>query len=428
MAYNFDSNAAVKQDSADQNDIMQLAKNLYPVSDLNESNRQALCRSASVMHLQRNDQLKLDTVFRGLVYVVEGSITVYNGKTEVLTINAGTKEANQPITIDQSANLAIKTRAFAKLVRFGREQMGILLKEQEKAATHVIERQVSEADNVVFDDILRDMQNNSVTLSSFKETTQKIMMAVKSKKVDIPDLAKIIQTDPGLTAHIVLAASRADGSNADPVQTIRGAITRLGVEATVRMSMALPTKNALQSNNPVIIEQLKKYSRRATIAAAICQVLANKESYLKPDMALLAGLTADLGELLVIGYADKHPDHFTSAQQLSETIDNLREIVGSWLLGTWGFAPEFVDATHTGRDWYRNTSGDIEYSDLVTAALLVIQSEFPDSDSSSIPNAGNLLITRRLQQVGIDLNAPTDILHAASERLSSGEMLLQKAS
>ncbi|HBR99054.1 MAG TPA: hypothetical protein DD979_16995 [Gammaproteobacteria bacterium] len=418
MAFNSESNAASQQNTGDQDDITQLARNLHPVCDLNDANRQALCRSASVMHLQRNDQLKLDTVLRGLVYVVEGSLTVFNGKTEVMTINAGSKEATQSITVDQTAHLTLKTRAFAKLVRFGREQMEILLKEQEKAATNVIERQVTEADNLVFDDILRDMSNNNITLSSFRETTQKIMTAVKSRKIDIPDLAQIIQSDPGLTAHIVLAASRADGANADPVQTIRGAITRLGVEATVKMAMALPTKHALQSDNPVIIEQLKKYARRATLAAAITQVLARNVDNLKPDMALLAGLTADLGELLIIGYAARHTEHFTCAQQLNDTIENLREIVGSWLLGTWGFAPEFVEATQKGRDWYRNKTGDIEYSDLVTAALLTIQSELPESDSISIPSATNLLITRSLQQVGIDLTEPQAIIHAVGHQVA----------
>ncbi len=426
MAYNTDSNAALKLDPSDHDDIMQIAGKLALVSDLNESNRQALCRSASILHLQRNDQLKLDTVMRGLVYVIDGSVTTFNGKIEINTVTAGSKDANIPLAVDQAANHTIKSMAFAKLIRFGREQMEILLKEQERAATKVIEHQVGERDNIVFDAILNDMASNSVALSSFKETAAKIMQAIKTKNMGIPDLANIIQSDPGLTAHIVLAASRADGSNADPVQTIRGAITRLGVDTSVRMAMALPTKNALQSDNKVIAEYLKKFSNRATLAAAICQVLAHRIPYLKPDMALLAGLTADIGELLVIGYADKHQEQFTSAKDVHDTVESLREIVGSWLLKTWGFSPEFVEATYSSRDWYRNKTGDIEYADLVTAALLIIQSEFPDQIASSIPTSTSLLMTRRLQQVGIDLNEPKDILKEATEKLVSLQNLLKQ--
>jgi HD-like signal output (HDOD) protein len=423
MAYNSDSNLASSQDASNTDDIMQIAKKLHPINDLNETNQKALSNSASIMHLQRNDQLKLDTVFRGLVYVIEGSVTLYNGKTEVSTISAGSKEAARPLTIEQGSHQVIKTRTLAKLVRFGREQMEILLKEQEKAATHVIERQVSETDNLIFDGIVEDMHNNVIALNCFKETSQRVMNAIKSKNMGIPDLASIIQSDPGLTAHIVLSASRSEGSNADPVQTIRGAITRLGVESTVKMAIALPAKNAMQSNNPIIVEHLKKYSGRSTLAAAICQSLAHKVPGLKPDMAVLAGLTADLGELLIISYADKHAEHFTCAKQLNDTINNLREIVGSWLLGTWGFSSEFVTATHEARNWYRNTTGDIKYSDLVTASLLVIQSEYPDQESSSIPNPSNLLITRHLQQAGIDITEPGEVLQAALQSPSNDQNL-----
>lgn len=427
MAYNSDSNTAQKQDPAEHDDIVKAARHLYPISDLNEANRQALSRSATVMHLQRNDQLKLDTVLRGLVYVVEGSVTIYNGKTEVVTIESGSKESAQPLTVDQAANQSIRAKTFAKLIRFSREQMDILLKEQERAATRVIERQVSEADNLVFDDIINDMRNNAVALGSFRETAQKIMAAVKARNMEIPELATIIQSDPGLTAHVILAASRADGANSDPVQTIRGAITRLGVEATVRMAMALPARHSLNSENPVINAHLIKYSRRSTLAASITSVLAAKVPGLKPDMALLAGLTADIGELLVLCYADRHPETFNNARTLTETVENLRSICGSWLLGTWGFAPEFVESTHTARDWYRNKTGEIEYADLVTAALLMIQAEFPDNESSSIPAATNLLITRRLQNSGIDLLQPRDILQQAGKRITDLAGLLKTA-
>ncbi len=425
MAYNSEPNPALSRRSTDTDENMPFIKELHPISDLNESNRKVLSKSSSIMHLQRNDQLKLDTIFRSLVYVIEGSVTIFSGKSEVSTITAGSKEAKQPLTIDQTANQMIKTRTIAKLVRFSREQMDILLKEQEKTATHVLERQVSATDNLVFDEIIKDMKQNSVSLCSFTETAQKIMKSVQAKSLDIPDLARIIQSDPGLTAHIILAASRADGANKDPVQTIRGAITRLGVEPTIRMAMELPAQNALKSDNPIINEHLRKYQQRATLAAAISQVLAHKVPHLKPDMALLAGLTADIGELMAVSYAAKFQDHFKLPKQLNDTVGNLREFVGSWLLSSWGFSAEFVDATHTSRDWYRNQSGDIQYSDLVTAALLTIQKELPDGEISSIPDANSLLITRRLQQAGIDLNASREILQSAGQNLTNLQTLLK---
>ncbi len=429
MSYNIESTqiSSHDHDSSEitQAECMRLSEKLQPVSDLNQSNRTSLCKSSSIMHLQQNDQIKLDTIFRSLVYVINGSVTIYNGKTEVTTISAGSKEAQQPLTMDQTANQSIRTRSMAKLIRFGREQLEILLKEQEKAATHVIERQVSETDNLVFDEIVKDMQRNTVALSSFSDTSQKIINAVKTKSMDIPNLASIIQSDPGLAAHIVFATSRIDGANNDPVQTIRGAITRLGVKATLRMAMELPKRHVLTTDNPIIEEHLKKYQRRTTLTVAICQALAKKTSYLKPEKAILAGLTADLGELMVITYAVKFLNHFTTSKQLHNSIENLREIVGNWLLNSWGFSPDFVDTTYLSRDWYRSNADNLQYSDLVTAALLIIQCEFPDEESNSIPNATNLLITRKLLHEGIDLSNSKEILQMAGQQPNDLHQLLK---
>ena len=67
----------------------------------------------------------------------------------------------------------------------------------------------------------------------------------------------------------------------------------------------------------------------------------------------------------------------------------------------------------------------ISYTDLVTAALLIIQSEQPDTEKSSIPSADNLLLARRLQQAGIDIKAPGDIVREATNKLMGLQTLLK---
>ena len=104
---------------------------------------------------------------------------------------------------------------------------------------------------------------------------------------------------------------------------------------------------------------------------------------------------------------------------------NLRTVLSSWLLSNWDFPEEFIDAANIARDWYRNHTGEINYTDLVTASLLIIQSEMPDGQPSSIPAADNLLLARRLQQAGIDLKAPAEIMRAATSKLVNVQSLLK---
>ena len=404
--------------------LLAAAAAVLPVSELNEANRAALCRTASVVHVQRNDQLRPENSHRWLMYLVEGSLSLYNGKDEVGQISARSPEALQPLFLDKGAYQSARTSTFARIVKFGREQLDILLREQQKNAIHVIDVEVGELENLVFDDILADMLVNRARLATPAGTVDKIGAAVR-RVAGIPELAEVIQSDPGLTAHIVNASNRAEAGSSDPTTSIRGAISRLGVEPTQRSIDELLGANALAPDGKVMERRFRRYIQRATLSAAIVQVLARELPQLKPEIAALVALTADIGELLILTYANAHAARFENDQQLATVIEKLRTVLSFWLMNAWNFPAEFVDAALTARDWYRNHSGEITYTDLVTAALLIIQSEMPDSGHSSIPSADNLLLARRLQQAGIDLKSPGEIVKAATGRIVTVQSLMK---
>lgn len=424
MAFKSDMNPTVS--NTDENGTMLLAAAgaVSPVNELNAVNRAALCRTATVVHVQRNDQIKPENSHRWMMFLVEGSLSLYNGKEEVGSISARTPESLQPLFLDRGAYTLARTQTVAKIVKFGREQLDILLKEQQKNSIHVIDVEVTERDNLVFDEIVEVMKNSKAVLASATDTSAKILTSFR-RIASIPELAEVIQSDPGLATHIVNVANRVESSSSESTHSIRGAISRLGVEATQRSIEELLQKNTMVAASPIIEKRMRRYSQRSTLSAAIVQVLAKEVPELKPEVAALVALSADIGELLVLTYANSHPDVFEDDQQLATVIENLRTIVGVWLLSAWDFPAIFVDACNTSRDWYRTHSGEINYTDLVTAALLIIQSEMPDSEHSSIPSADNLLLARRLQQAGIDLTSPGDIVRAATSRIVSVQVLLK---
>jgi HD-like signal output (HDOD) protein len=424
MVFKSDSNSTVS--NADDNNALVLAAAgaVSPVNELNTANRVAICKTATVVHVQRNDQIKPENSHRWLMYLVEGSLTLYSGKDEVGVINARTPESLKALFLDKTAYQSARTSTVAKLVKFGREQLDILLKEQQKNSVVVTDVHVSELDNLVFNDIVAAMSSNSVKLASSSDATAKILQSY-SRVAGIPELAEVIQCDPGLALHIVKSANKVDVGSNEPTSSIRGAITRLGVEETQRSITDLLRANTMIPANEIIEKRFRRYVQRTTLSTAIVQVLSKEVPHLKPEVAMLVALCADIGELVLLTHANTHAEHFTSQQELAALIENLRMIVGGWLMSDWDFPDEFVDACNTSRDWYRTHNGDITYTDLVTAALLIIQSEMPDAEHSSIPNANNLLLARRLQQAGIDLTSPADIIRNATSKLVSVQALLK---
>lgn len=422
----FKSDSSPVTSGADDNTalILAAAAAVSPVSELNASNREALCKTATVVHVQRNDQLKPENSHRWLMYLVEGSLNLYSGKDEVGSINANTSESLQPLFQDKGAYQIARTNTVARIVKFGREQLNILLKEQQKNAIHVMDVHVEELDNLIFDDIVQSITQRNVNLASSREAATRILTSYQ-QVAGIPELADVIQSDPGLAVHIVKTANSVDAASGDATSSIRGAITRMGVAETQRYMGELLQQNTLVPANEIIQKRLKRFIQRTRLSSAIVQVLAREVPHLKPEIASMVALTADVGELLILTHANQHAERFEDEIQLAGMIDKLRVIVSSWLVSDWDFPVEFIDACQTARDWYRNHNGEITYTDLVTAALLIIQSEMPEPKQSSIPSANNLLLARRLQQAGIDLTSPGEIVKAASSRLVSVEALLK---
>jgi HD-like signal output (HDOD) protein len=424
MAFNSDSNPLVA--NADENGklVHAAARSVSPVIELNTINCKSLCKSAVIQHVQRNDEIKPENSHRWMMYLVEGSLTLHAGKEEVGVIKANSKEALQPLFHDKGAYQSARTTSVAKIVKFGREQLDILLKEQQKNAVSVTDVHVGELDNLIFDGIVSSMASNTVTLPSSSDGALKILSSF-ARVAGIPELAEVIQCDPGLAAHIVRTANLADAGTSESTQSIRGAITRLGVEENQRAIAELLKANTMTPSSKVVDVRLKRYIQRATLSAAIAQVLSRELPHLKPEVAMLVALSADIGELLILKEANAHADKFTSEQQLATVVENLRVIVSSWLMSAWDFPSEFQDASLKARDWYRTHNGEITYTDLVTAALLIINAEMPESQPSSIPNASNLLLARRLQQAGIDLASPGAIVRAATSRIVTVQALLK---
>ena len=424
MAFNTDLKQSAM--NADENStlILAAAAAVSPVNELNAINRVAICKSATVVHVQRNDQIKPENSHRWLMYLVEGSLSLYTGKDETSVIAARTSEALQPLFHDKIAHQSARTSTVAKIVRFGREQLDLLLSEQQKNAVTVMDVQVGERDNLVFNDIVAAMKSHSISLSIAPDSAHKIMNSYQ-RVASIPELADVIQCDVGLAAHIVNAANKVDASKNESTSSIRGAITRLGVKETQSTVAALLKSHTIDPQSRAISERLMRYVQRSALCASIVQVLSNEIPHLQPEVAMLVALTADVGELMVLSYANNHPEEFAESQHVAEVIENLRAVLSCWLMDAWDFPAEFADAAQKSRDWYRNHTGEITYTDLVTAALLIIQSEMPDSEHSSIPSAKNLLLARRLQQAGIDLHSPKEIVTAATSRLISMQELLK---
>ena len=105
-----------------------------------------------------------------------------------------------------------------------------------------------------------------MALSCKSEVTRKIAALINRGTTGIPELSLALAADPALTAHTMHEANKLTAG--ETTQTMRGAITRLGVESVNQLALKIPSEQGWQAANPAIEQQMASYQRRATLTAA----------------------------------------------------------------------------------------------------------------------------------------------------------------
>ena len=123
--FNFDSKSSAAADTSanDMGALLSLAAKLSPISELNEANRLTICKSATVINMNRSTDLPANKEHRWFTYLLEGQVDVVNTKEreEGESISAHSDRSTNPVLQEFGQQLIVKTKTTAQLVRFGRE-------------------------------------------------------------------------------------------------------------------------------------------------------------------------------------------------------------------------------------------------------------------------------------------------------------------
>ena len=78
--------------------LLALAAKLSPISELNEANRLTICKSATVINMNRSTDIPANKEHRWFTYVLEGEVEVVNSKEkdENESVASGTDRSMQP--------------------------------------------------------------------------------------------------------------------------------------------------------------------------------------------------------------------------------------------------------------------------------------------------------------------------------------------
>jgi putative nucleotidyltransferase with HDIG domain len=243
-------------------------------------------------------------------------------------------------------------------------------------------------DNPLFIEIYDDLINDKLVVPSMPEVAAKIRHLIEDDDIPVSELARVLNTDPAISAKLIKSANGALYHGQPAVDTCGRAISRLGLNTTKHLVVSFVLRNLFHEkiHTDLLSERARDLWHHSVEIASISMALAHVSPGLDAEEALLAGLLHDIGELVILTYAESYPDLAEDSEVLDGVIKQLKAQIGAVILREWQFPEALVEAAFGAEEWTRDSGDKPDYCDVVLAAQLLSfigtpkMENFPDID------------------------------------------------
>ncbi len=216
--------------------------------------------------------------------------------------------------------------------------------------------------------LFRDLVTGELNLPSLPDVAQRIQQAFADNLVTPETVGVIIQSDPVITAKMIMVVNSALYGGRISIDSLQQAVARLGLENTRKLVMTFVIKELFTSKSTVMKAHMQAVWKRSMHVASLCRVLAERLGIFDPEQAQLAGLVHVIGEVAILQYAQQNEALCSDTEELFAAVKSLRARVTGMLLQEWKFSQELVDVGLECDDWFRNPADQPDLCDLVLIA------------------------------------------------------------
>ena len=139
-------------------------------------------------------------------------------------------------------------------------------------------------------------------------------------------------TDPAISGKLIKVANSPVYQGLVPTDTLQAAIVRLGMQTTYKQVMAYAVNELFRGHSSNISKRMQHLWSHSRKVAAISRVLAKSTGLVDPEQAMLAGLTHDLGVIVIVEYLQMYGDQDIDQKQIDEAIDSMRGQITGMLM------------------------------------------------------------------------------------------------
>jgi len=224
---------------------------------------------------------------------------------------------------------------------------------------------------IIFADLKEQLLNGDLKIPGLPDIAQRVHRAISNEDYNISDVARIIQTDIPLSGRIVQVANSPLYKGVVPVESCHAAVNRLGMKVVRSLVTSFAVRRLYTTKNSKSRKQMEELWKHSVKIGAISFTLARVTPGFNPEVAMLAGLTHDIGELVILQYTELNSDLLANELLLQEVIKTYKTRLSGVILKHWRFDEEFIKAALGAEDWLRNPSETADLADVVMAAHIM---------------------------------------------------------
>ena len=221
----------------------------------------------------------------------------------------------------------------------------------------------------VKNEILNLIDNDKLVLPTLPEVAIQVRETAADENVDIQKLTNVIVNDAALSARIIKVANSPLLRAAQPIEDLKMAVMRLGINYTANLATGLAMEQMFQATSDVVDKYLRDVWSKSTEVAGISHVLCRHYTKLKPDQATLAGLVHKIGVLPILTYAEDNRRLLRDPELLDSIIEEIHPKIGAKILQRWDFPSELRMVPEEHLHYDRKVASP-DYADVVMIAML----------------------------------------------------------
>ena len=391
----------------------QILEQLFPIRNFSEEIRRSFASENHVELIDAGTTLfTINTPANCAIYLISGSISFTDQNGTGYTIEAGSAQAKFPICSGAIHTTTAVAQTELSILRVSLKIMASSNRFQHKA----IEIPEKWRDNQLLALFADHFQNHELEVPSLPEVALKLRKAIQ-QDVNLEDAVKIIQLDPVISAKLIEVANCPLYLTVVPATNCLQAVSRIGLNATRSLVVALSLKQIFKSQSPLIKERLEKLWKQSLYLSALCHVLAATSKQANPEDALLAGLVCDIGAIPFLNFVAGLPKDFIVEKEIKQSLLVVTGVVGATILKEWQFADEFIDVALNSKNWYQNNSDELTLTDIVVLSRLHgLIGKHPNGE---LPAIAAIPAASKLKGLALSPENTLAILHDAKSKIQA---------